>query len=167
MQAKQIMEFIHHFPWGQVFSHLQNSQATSGVMVTWLEKHHHSKCPCFLSFPCFISWAWYNMLWNSSLVSLGQLSSPWPFQNSCGPPAYSLGEFICIIHSIVQMLQLVKRLNYLLMWLGLIQCPLETKTTFAQTSICHSVQCVAYQYHMWKIISDFRNKYASFQLVHT
>lgn len=26
----------------------QPSPESSRVMVTWVEKHHHSKCPCFL-----------------------------------------------------------------------------------------------------------------------
>lgn len=58
----------------QVFSHLQESTAPSHTMVTWENKHHHSKCPPFLpsSFH-FVYWAWCHMVGNIPLFSLGHL----------------------------------------------------------------------------------------------
>ena len=67
----------------QVFSHLQESKATSRVMVTWEDKRHHSECPLPSSFfpqLCMLSVTSYGMEY--PFGQLGHLSQP------CHLPAF-------------------------------------------------------------------------------
>lgn len=53
-----------------VFSHFQESWASSFTVMTWEEKHRNSKCPLLSSsFPIFYCWE-HHMIWDISLVSL-------------------------------------------------------------------------------------------------
>lgn len=54
-------------------------QPSSGVQRIksngYFREYHHAK-HCYLptSLPCFLYWAWCNIVWNTSVVSLGHLS---------------------------------------------------------------------------------------------
>lgn len=59
----------------QVFSCPQESRAWLYIMLTWEDKHLHSKHWLFTSSSAiFIGWVWYHMLWNIPWVCRGQLS---------------------------------------------------------------------------------------------
>ena len=89
-EEKQEIHSLLRIDW-QVFSHLQESRNPSCVMATWEDKCHHSECPLLpSSFPRFICWVRCHKVWNTPLVSWGQLSQLCPLPTSCASPAYSL-----------------------------------------------------------------------------
>lgn len=54
-------------------------RSPSCIIVTWEDKQHHSQhSPLLPSSPQLISWAWYHMVWNSPLVSLGPVPTVSP-----------------------------------------------------------------------------------------
>lgn len=69
------------FPIGsQVFSHLQESTAPSHMMVTWENKHHHSKCPPFLPSSFFLPFCILSMMsygWEYPFVQFGSPVPLW------------------------------------------------------------------------------------------
>jgi len=75
-----------------MYSHFQESRASLyAVTVTWEAKRHSSEClPFLLLSSSFYCWVWCHMVWNTPLVSWGQLSQLCPLPAVCGPPAYSL-----------------------------------------------------------------------------
>jgi len=89
MRRSKTKEGIHSLPpiSRQVFSCLLESRALSRVMVTWEDKHHHSKYPPLPSFsPRFICWSWCHMVQNIPLVSWDQLPQMCPLPTSYAPP---------------------------------------------------------------------------------
>ena len=81
MQTEQNKEFTSVLPIGrQLFSHLQESRASSCLMVPWEDKCHHSEHTPFFSLLYMLSMS--GMVWNIPLVRWGQLSWLYP------PPSF-------------------------------------------------------------------------------
>lgn len=70
----------------QISSYYLESRASACITVTWEDKQTKHECTPFLLLS--LSWAWCYMIWNTTFISLGQLSWLCPFPTSFPPIAY-------------------------------------------------------------------------------